>query len=275
MESTNPTVAARKCDSPDLDSSRAKSKLDMSKKIDFGVQSYCFRHFKNNAEVAAKVREIVLNKIEVCGVHADFHKVSAFKDVVKTYRDAGVSIVSLGVETFVGDPKEKDIFECASLAGAKHISVHFKVDSFEKAIKQTQKFSDEFGVRVGIHCHGGYMFGGQPDVMEYLVKLGAPQIGINIDTAWCMQIGPAHGKPIEWAKKFAGHIYGIHFKDFIFERNGQWVDTVVGKGNLDLPAFTAALLEGGFNGMAVIEYEANPENPTPALKNCVDSMRQS
>ena len=247
----------------------------MSKALDFGVQSYCFREFKKNTDVAAKVREIGLDKLELCGVHADFHKPAAFKEVVKTYRDAGVAIVSLGVECFVGNANERDAFECAALAGAKHISVHFKVDSFSQAIKQTQKLSDEFGVRVGIHCHGGYSFGGQPDVLDYLIKLGSPQVGLCIDTAWCMQIGPQPGNPVEWAKRYAGHIYGIHYKDFIFGRDAQWTDTVVGQGNLDLPAFIQALDSNGFDGMAVIEYEADEQNPVPALKNCVKAMRSS
>jgi sugar phosphate isomerase/epimerase len=245
----------------------------MSKALDFGVQSYCFRETKDNAELAKKVREIGLDKVEICGVHADFHNLTAFKDVVKTYQDAGVSIVSLGVETFVGDAKERDAFECAALAGAKHISVHFKVDSFPEAIKKTQKLSDEFGVRVGIHCHGGYSFGGSPDVLDHLIKLGSPQVGLCIDTAWCLQIGPYLGKPLEWVKRYAGHIYGIHYKDFAFERNGQWVDTIVGEGNLDLPGFIAALDANGFDGMAVIEYEGDVQNPVPALKNCVKAMR--
>lgn len=247
----------------------------MSKASDFGVQSYCFREFKNNADVAKKVREIGLDKIEVCGIHADFQNPSAFKDIVKTYADAGVSIISLGVETFIGAEKERNVFECAALAGAKHISVHFQVATFPEAIKRTQKLSDEFGIRIGIHCHGGYMFGGQPDVLDHLVKLGSPQIGLNIDTAWCMQIGPGLGKPIEWVKRYAGHIYGIHFKDFVFAKNGQWTDTVVGQGNLDLPGFIQALDQGGFDGMAVIEYEADPQDPVPALKNCVQAMRNS
>ena len=247
----------------------------MSQALDFGVQSYCFREFKNNADVAAKVLEIGLDQVEVCGVHADFHRPSAFKDVVKTYHDASVAIVSLGVEIFVGDEKERDAFECAAMAGAKHISVHFKVDSFPQAIKQTQKLSDEFDVRVGIHCHGGYSFGGSPDVLDYLIKLGSPQIGLCIDTAWCMQIGPYLGKPVEWAKRYAGHIYGIHYKDFVFDKNAQWNDTVVGQGNLDLPAFIQALESNGFDGMAVIEYEADAQNPVPALKNCVKAMRSA
>jgi len=247
----------------------------MSKALDFGVQSYCFREFKNNADVAAKVREIGVDKVEICGIHADFHKPAAFKDVVQTYRGAGVSIVSLGVETLSGKENERDVFECAALAGAKHISVHFQVDTFPDAIKKTQKLSDEFGVRVGIHCHGGYQFGGQPDVLDYLIKLGSPQIGLCIDTAWCIQIGPYLGKPVEWVKRYAGNIYGIHYKDFAFERNGQWVDTVVGQGNLDLPAFIQALDANGFDGMAVIEYEGDVKNPVPALKNCVEAVRNS
>ena len=247
----------------------------MSKALDFGVQSFCFREFKNNADVAAKVREIGVDKIEVCGVHADFHQPSAFKDVVATYKNAGVSIVSLGVETFTGQANERDIFECAALAGAKHISCHFKVDSFPQAIKHVQKLSDEFGIRLGIHCHGGYCFGGQPDMLDHLVKLGAPQIGVCIDTAWCMQIGPGQGKPIEWAKRYTGHVYGIHYKDFTFGPNGQWNDVVVGQGNLDLPAFVAALDANGFDGMAVIEYEADVQNPVPALTKCVKAMRSA
>ena len=48
---------------------------------------------------------------------------------------------------------------------------------------------------------------------------------------------------------------------------------IVGEGNLDLPAFTAALKETGFDGMEVIEYEANAENPIPALTRCVEGIR--
>jgi sugar phosphate isomerase/epimerase len=245
----------------------------MSKALDFGVQSWCFRESKTNPEVAKKVREIGVDKVELCAVHADFNQPGAFKDVVKIYQDAGVSIISLGVETFVGDPKERNTFECAKLAGAKHISIHFRVDTFPKAIEQTVKLCEEYGIRTGIHCHGGYMFGGQPDVLEHLMKLGAPNVGVCIDTAWCMQIGPHRGNPVEWAKKYAGQIYGLHYKDFTFAPNGQWTDVVVGEGTLDLPAFVKELDHGNFDGMAVIEYEREPENPVPALTNCVKAMR--
>jgi sugar phosphate isomerase/epimerase len=68
-------------------------------------------------------------------------------------------------------------------------------------------------------------------------------------------------------------VYGVHYKDFVFDRRGKWSDVVVGTGNLDLPGFVQALDETGFNGMAVIEYEADADNPVPALTQCVNSMR--
>ena len=237
----------------------------MKNSIPFGVQSFCFRHFKDNTVVAQKVRALGLDQIELCAVHADFAKPDAFKEIIAIYRQAGISIVSIGVQTFEGNNAEKAWFECASAAGAKHISCHFRIDSFMQSVPKVQRAgAREFGLRVGIHCHGGYMFGGQPDVLNYLINLGGPEIGLCIDTAWAMQIGPRQGNPVEWAKKFAGRIYGIHYKDFLFEPNGQWKDTIVGQGNLNLPAFNEALQQGGFNGMAVIEYEADVQNPDPA-----------
>ena len=241
--------------------------------LDFGVQSYCFRHFKDNAVVAEKVKEIGLNRIEVCAIHADFEDPAAFKDVVATYRDAGVGICSIGVQTFKGAENEKNWFECAALAGAKHISAHFQIDSFHKAVPKTAALAEEYGIRVGIHCHGGYMFGGSLDVIDHLIKLGDGQIGLCIDTAWCMQTGPNRGKPAEWVKHYGDKVFGVHYKDFEFEKNAQWKDVIVGTGTLDLPAFVTALDEANFNGMAVIEYEADIENPVPALTKCVQKMR--
>ena len=247
----------------------------MANPREFGVQSFCFRHFKNNDDVAAKVKEIGLSAIEVCGVHANFDDPSPFQPVIDSYKNAGVDIISIGVQTFTGDDKERNWFEFAKAAGAKYISAHFRVDSYLEAIPKTMALAEEYDIKIGLHCHGGYMFGGSPDVIDHLLNLAGPRLGLNIDTAWCMQIGPRHGKPIEWVKRWSDRIYGVHYKDFIFEKNGQWQDVIVGTGNLDLPAFIAALEEAGFDGYPVIEYEADVENPVPALTKCVESMRQA
>lgn len=239
----------------------------------FGVQSYCFRNFKDNQDVAGKVRQIGVDSLELCAVHANFDDLNAFKEVVKVYKDAGIAIPSIGVQTFTGKAAERNWFECARAAGAKYISAHFQIDTFTTAVPATVKLCNEYGIRIAIHNHGGYMFGGSPDVLSHLLALGGEQIGLCIDTAWALQTGPWLGDPVKWVEQFGKRIYGIHFKDFVFDRAGMWTDVVVGEGNLKLADFTAALDKSGFDGYAVIEYEADPENPVPALKRCVDSMR--
>lgn len=245
--------------------------MTVSTALDFGVQSYCFRHFKDNAEVARLAKEIGVNSIEVCAVHADFDDESKHADVIAPYRDAGVAIVSIGVQTFAGDvAREEKWFRFAKAAGARHISAHFNVDSFREAVPAAANLAEEYDLRIAIHCHGGYRFGGSADVISHLLDLGGERIGVCIDTAWCMQ---AAGDPVKWAEKFAGRVYGIHYKDFVFDRAGKWRDVVVGEGNLDLPALVKTLEDTGFDGYAVIEYEADVENPVPALSDCVGKMR--
>ena len=87
----------------------------MSAALDYGVQSFCFRHFKDNADVAQKVLDIGVEQHEVCAVHADFNDPEGWKDIVKTYsNDKGVDIVSIGVQTFTGQDSDRDFFECAA-----------------------------------------------------------------------------------------------------------------------------------------------------------------
>lgn len=239
---------------------------------DFGVQSFCFRHFKDNKEVAARVKEIGLSSIEVCAVHVNFNNPDEWDDAIAAYRDAGVEILSIGVQNFTGDEaKERQWFEFAKKAGAQYISAHFKVDSFQEAVPIAEKLCEEFDIKIAIHCHGGYSFGGSFDVLSHILSISGPRIGVCLDTAWCMQ---AHGNPVKWARDFGDRLHGLHYKDFVFDRSGQWEDVIVGEGNLDLPALVEALEDINFSGYSVIEYEADVEAPVPALSKCVASMRE-
>ncbi len=238
-----------------------------------GVQSYCFRHFKSNQEVADKVKALGLTGIEICRVHADFDKLETAEEVLAPYKKNGIEVLSIGVETFTGDEaRERKWFEYAKKLGAKFISAHFKIDSFTKAIPVAEKLAKEFGIKIGIHCHGGYMFGGSHDVIKHLLSISGPEIGLNIDTAWCYQIG-RNNNPSEWIKEFSPRIYGMHYKDFTYSADGKWKDVVVGSGNLNLPEVIKTLSEKDFSGFSVIEFEGNIENPVPELEQCVKVLR--
>lgn len=239
------------------------------------VQSWCLRNTRDNYAVAAMVRELGLERIELCDVHADFSDPTAFAKVVGAYRRAGVRIVSIGVQVFRGDlESEQRRFECAAMAGAKHISAHFAIDSFAQAVPVAVKLCQKYGVKLGLHCHGGFCFGGEPEVISHLLKLGGDCFGVNLDTAWCIQLGPRVGNPVRWVlERFPGRLSAVHFKDFVFDRRAQWRDVVVGTGNLDLEAFVAALEKTRFDGHAIVECDSNPEDPIPCIRQSIERIR--
>ncbi len=239
---------------------------------DVGVQSWSFREFKTPEVLCAKLKEVGVTATEVCGVQADFNDPTKHDAPIATFKKEGQRVFSIGVQTFTGNTAvEKQWFEFAKKAGAKYISAHFKIDTFRDAIKVASGLSEAYGIKLALHCHGGYMFGGSFDEISYISELGGDYVGVNIDTAWCMQAG--NSNPVEWAKKLGKKVYGTHYKDFLWDKHGKWSETVIGEGSLDLSTYVKTLDDIGFSGFAVIEYEADPKDPAPAIKRCVQAIQ--
>lgn len=236
-----------------------------------GIQSYCFRHFKENAVVIEKLKSCGVDKIELCGVHADFKDESSFTEVLRQYADGGVEIVSIGVQNLNDEPEnERKYFEFAKRAGAKFMSCSFKIDSAPHCFESAEKLSLEYDIKLAIHNHGGYDWLGNSTMLEKVFSLTGENIGLCLDTAWALQAGE---NPLQWIEKFGSRLYGVHIKDFIFDRAGKGEDVVVGTGNLDLPQLLKDLEVASFDGYAVLEYEGDVENPVPALQECVKAVR--
>lgn len=236
-----------------------------------GVQSYCFREFKDHKTIAQMVREAGLDRIELCAVHVNFDESGSFDEIIGIYQEAGVNIGSIGVERFRNDPKaEMNRFEFAKKAGAEVISANFFPDTFDEAHRTAAKMSKEYGIKLAIHNHGGYHWLGSGEMLEHVFNVVDPAIGLCIDTAWALD---AKQEPVEMMEKFADRLYGIHFKDFTFQPNRQGVDVPVGEGNLDLKAALDLLEKIDYQGYAVYEYEGDPSDPLPAVKKCVDNMK--
>lgn len=245
----------------------------MNLATDLGVQSYCFRHFKDNAQVAQLVRECGLDKIELCAVHVNFEEENTFDGVIDIYRQAGVRIVSIGVQGANGEEeKERKYFEFARRAGARHMSVHFGAQTFPECYRVSEKLSEEYDVFVGVHNHGGYHWLGNSEMLARVFRDTNERIGLCLDTAWALD---AKQNPVKMAEKFGDRLYGAHIKDFIFDRARNPEDVVVGTGNLDLPAFVQLANASSTLKFCVLEYEGDVENPVPALKECVEAVRNA
>ena len=179
--------------------------MDFTKNV--GVQSYCFRNFKDNREVAKLVRKCGLNAIELCGVHCDFSNEAVWKDAVNIYRDAGVEIVSMGVQYLSNEAvKERKYFDFARFAGVKYMSVSFSVDSVPAAFRTAEKLADEYDIRLAIHNHGGKDWLGSATMLAGVFKNTSPRIGLCLDTAWMFDTGE---NPVAVAEKFGDRLLSV------------------------------------------------------------------
>lgn len=239
---------------------------------ELAVQSWCFRNFKKNEECAAKVKECGLSRLELCGVHVNFADPAACDRAIDVYRRAGVQIVSIGVNGLKGnEAAERPYFEFLKKAGARHMSVDFAVDSVPASYRLAERLAQEYGVRLGIHNHGGRHWLGPASMLNYVFANTNDRIGLCLDTAWALDSGE---NPVAMAEKFTKRLYALHIKDFVFDRARKPQDVVVGTGNLDLPKLYETLKKADFGGLAILEYEGDVANPVPAIAACVKAVRQ-
>jgi sugar phosphate isomerase/epimerase len=236
------------------------------------IQSWCFRHFKTIPEFTAQLKAAGVTATEICNRHGNFNDPATFADQLAQYKKAGVQLVAIGVEKLTGNIEtDKPRFEFCKQAGVKEMSISFGPEAMFDALRNVEKLCDQYDMTVGIHNHGGYDWLGTPVILKHIFKNTSKRIGLHLDTAWAID---AKQDPIKMAEQFGERLYGVHVKDFVYTRDRQPQDVVIGTGILDLPKFMATLKQLNFKGPLVIEFEGDETNPVPVLKQCVEAMRK-
>lgn len=238
---------------------------------ELSVKGFCFRGFPENRIVAQMVKACGLDRIDLSGVQMDFRKPEQHDPVARIYEEAGVKIVGIGATPLMGLDADEELFRFCRRAGCSTISISGEPETFFEALKRMEAWAEAYDMRLAIHNHGGRHWLGSGQMLKYILSRSGPRVGLCIDTAWCLQAGE---NPLEWLDRFAGRVYAVHFKDFRFTPQGAFSDVIVGEGGLDLAGFVRKLRDADFNGPAVVEYEADVENPVPALSACVRRMRE-
>ncbi len=243
-----------------------------------GVQSYCFRNFKEHAKLREFIHTLGLGSIELWpGGHlpVDTPK-EQLVQVVSDYKNAGISIDACGVVDFENDEASaRKIFEYAKVLGVLGISASPTHDALPLMVKLT----GEYGIPIAIHNHGpgDKLYGTVELIREHLAPL-PPSVGLCVDTGHFQRVGT---DPLAVIGEFADRVHGLHLKDMVLtgEKNDKgeplYEDAIIGKGALDLPALVRKLKDIGFDGYCSLEYESDPDNPIPAMQECLASLREA
>jgi sugar phosphate isomerase/epimerase len=238
-----------------------------------GAQSYTFRNFSLE-QALDRMKKLGLHYGEFYQKHAPLgmtpEQIKAFLKLCKEYE---VTPLAWGVQQFTKDhDKNKAIFEFGKALGLRMFSADPSPDSFDSL----DKLCEEYKIAIGIHPHGpsgkGLHRWYSAEIILKAVKDHNPLIGSCLDTGHlirCAQMGK-NLDPAAEVRTMGARNFGIHLKD---HDNKRRTDVVFGKGVLNVKGVLEALREVKFKGLISIEYEANPDNPSPDVQACLEVVK--
>lgn len=236
--------------------------------VEIGVQSYCFRRVPAGAPLAAALGRCGLDRLEMWGGHLD-PVAGDWSAALADYRSRGIAVSAFGVHRFDGDAAAAGrVFAFAREAGFSTVSADFAPGG----LAVVESLGDRYGCRVAVHNHGRRHHLGSVAALEVLFGRSSAHVGLCLDTGWMLDSGE---DPVDVARHFRDRLYGVHLKDFTFDAAGQPQEAVIGRGGLDLEAMAAFLADSGFDGYLSLEYEGDPEDPVPAIKECAAAVRRA
>ncbi|MCI0704109.1 MAG: sugar phosphate isomerase/epimerase [Planctomycetia bacterium] len=277
-------LAATAATAAGLVATRPASAADDFAGFSVGVQSYTFRNFELE-QALKRTKELGLKSAEFYSKHIPPNSSpDALKAILKLCKEYDVTPMGFGVSGFSDNhDANKKLFEFGKALGIKYLSADpapDKTGSFEKTFESLDKLCEEYKIAIAIHPHGpsgkGRHRWWSAEIILKAVKDHHKLIGTCLDTGHLIRMDQLGERldPAEQVKVMGERNFAMHLKD---HDNKKKTDVVFGspEGRLDIPAVLKALKAVKFTGHIAIEYEANPNDPSPDVKKCVAFLKQS
>lgn len=240
-----------------------------------GVQSYTFRNF-NLEQTLQRIRDLGLHSVELFRGHVPTtstpEQIRAVRSLCQRY---DITPIAFGVERFTSNHEQnRRLFEFGRALGIRTFSADPDPDSFNSL----DRLVEEFNINIAIHPHGpqGQRLHRWYSAEEILraVRDHNRRIGSCLDTGHLIRSAqPPFNRdldPAQQVRAMGARNFGLHLKD---HDNRQRRDVVFGRGTLHVLDVLRALRGVHFAGYLSIEYEANPDNPSPDVQACLEVLR--
>lgn len=244
---------------------------------ELGVQTYTFRTY-TLVESIDKVAALGLDEIEAFSgqrvaeefgdMRLDHNSSPEARAAVKAKLEEADVEMSAYYFHHLGQSEETDrkIFELAREMGVETIVSEPPPDK----LAYIDGLANEYGIDVAIHEHvkqpdnPGYVYW-NPAALAELLDERSDRMGACADTGHWTRSGVI---PVEGLKILEGRIKCMHLKD-MDKRTPEGKDVVWGTGLSDMTAIIAEMKRQGFDGLAAIEYEENPQDNMAEVAACI------
>jgi sugar phosphate isomerase/epimerase len=181
---------------------------------------------------------------------------------------AGLEIVGGGMITFESDTDEgvQKYFDYARAAGMPLL-----VSTCSPAmLPRVEKFAKRYDIKVAIHNHGpeDTNFPSPYDALK-AVKNMDPRLGLCIDCGHTVRTGTDVVRAVADA---GPRLLDMHVKDLRDLKVAE-SQCSVGEGKMPVPEIFRQLEAMRYSGCVNLEYEINPDDPMPGMKQSFAYMR--
>ncbi|HEX3717664.1 MAG TPA: sugar phosphate isomerase/epimerase family protein [Verrucomicrobiae bacterium] len=236
--------------------------------LKLGMASYTYGKFSLDQAIAM-TKDAGLKYINL---KPDFHlKLTSTKEERHAARAkieaAGLTLTGGGVIYMKNNEEEiQNIFNYCVDAGMPVVVCSPEPD----ALDTVEKFAKQTGVMVAIHNHGpsDKTYPSPMDVYK-MVKDRDPLMGICMDIGHTVRIGV---DPVECINDCGERLHDMHLKD-VTSATPKGKPVPVGRGVLDIVGIFTTLKARNFPYHIGLEYEGNPTNPQPAVRESIGYAR--
>ncbi len=233
--------------------------LDESLKL--GVASYSLRNFSREQAIEM-TRSLGVRYINFKSVHLPYDaKPAEFSAARAQLAAARLELVGGGTITFETDTDDgvRKYFEYAKAAGMPTIVCTCK----PAVLPRIEKFAKQYDINIAIHNHGpeDENFPSPYDVLKTIRGMD-PRMGLCVDLGHTVRAGT---DPVQAVADAGARLHDMHAKDL---RDFKSADSqcIVGEGKIPIAEIFRQLRAISYSGYVNLEYEIEPDNPLPGMR---------
>ena len=232
--------------------------------IRLGVASYSLRNFSREQAIEM-TRSLGVRYINFKSVHLPYDaKPTEFAAARTQLAAAGLELVGGGTITFEADTDDGvgKYFDYAKAAGMPTIVCTCK----PAVLPRIEKFARQHDIKIAVHNHGpeDQDFPSPYDVLK-AVRGMDPRMGLCIDLGHTVRAGT---DPVQAIADAGPRVQDMHAKDLRDFKSAE-SQCVVGEGKIPIAEIFRQLRKVSYRGYVNLEYEIDPDNPLPGMRQSI------